>query len=85
MANQGNVSLEEAFLGKAVKKSGNFSKRRSTNMSRLIMSFNFERLLRQGASRNEAAEIVSAANGGKPEPESLLRMFRGIGKTKAEK
>jgi len=74
---RGRISLEEAFLGRASPKAGNYAKRSAARFRRMMMRYNFDELLREGATRMQAAEAVSAQFGGKPEPESILRMFRG--------
>lgn len=76
-ANAGKLSLEESFLGRSIPKAGNYAARSSKKFVRIMMRSDFEKLIREGCTRKQAAEAVSKAVGGKPEPESILRMFRG--------
>ncbi|WHZ20704.1 MAG: hypothetical protein OJF55_002853 [Rhodanobacteraceae bacterium] len=75
----GRTSLEQAFLGKTVQKSGNYAKRQNAKFQRMVMRWNFEKYIQDGLTRTQAAEIISEVWGGKPEPESILRMFRTKG------
>ncbi len=86
----GHISLDEAFLGKPKKSSGNYAKQRRTEFRKFRITFDFIQLLKEGKSRIEAAEIVSQRLGGKPDADSVLRLLRGIGpgsfgRRKAEK
>lgn len=72
----GKLSLEEVFLGRAVKKGGNFAQRRHTWAKYIHMGVQLEVLEEEGYSTIEAAEIVSERFGGKPEPESIVRLVR---------
>lgn len=76
-AGAGRMTLEEAFLGPPVPKSGNYAARSQKRFKRMAMRSNFFRFIRDGMTREQAAEAVSCAVGGTPEPESILRMFRG--------
>ena len=76
-AGGGHTSLEQAFLGRSPQKSGNYAKRDRAKFKRMAMRWDFDDLVRKGSTRLEAAEAVSELFGGKPEPESILRMFRG--------
>lgn len=83
-AGGGDVSLEEAFLGKPVQKGGVYAKRKSSQFKRMVRQWEFAGLLREGKSRKEAAEIISERFGGRPEPESILREMRGFSGYKAK-
>ena len=74
----GGMSLEEAFLGKPVQKAGNFAKRSRAKHQKVFIEFQFLKEVRAGRSREDAAATVSEMVGGKPEPESILRMVRGL-------
>lgn len=77
-SSNGVMSLEQAFLGRTVQKAGNAAKRFNSTQLKLRMRFEFARLLREGKSRQEAAEAVSQILPGSPEPESILRELRGF-------
>lgn len=88
--NSGKITLDDAFLGKPKKSSGNYAKQKRTKFRRVVMTFDFITLLKDGKSRIEAAEIVSQRLGGKPDADSVLRLLRGVGmgsagRRKAEK
>jgi hypothetical protein len=70
----GSVSLEEAFLGRPVKKGGNHAKRWYTRAKYIHMGVMLEALEDEGHSTIKAAELVSERFGGKPEPESVVRL-----------
>lgn len=90
-AANGRITLEEAFIGAPRKGAGNYAKRKNASFQRLVMQWNFADFLGQGLTRMQAAEAISTLRGGKPDADSILRMFRGVtspGKmkgTKAEK
>lgn len=73
----GEITLEEAFLGRPVQKAGNYARRRLSTMKWLRITWEFSDQLRSGKSRTEAAEAASSAVGGKPDADSILRMLRG--------
>lgn len=75
--NGGTISLEEAFFGKPISRIGNLASRRALQNNKERIEREFFRHVKNGASRQQAAEMVSGEIGGKPEPESILRMMRG--------
>ena len=74
--NNGAISLEEALFGRSISRSGNLASRRALKHYKEKMRIHFMLCIKSGASRQQAAELVSRARGGKPEPESILRMMR---------
>lgn len=80
MASRGKITLEESFFGRPKKSAGNYAKRRSSRDVRIALTMEFIRSLREGHSRTEAAEKVSALLDGRVDTDSILRMMRGIGK-----
>lgn len=79
IGSNGKLSLEDTFLGPSQKGGGNFAKRRNAKLKKIYMTMNFCQKLREGKSRIQAAEEISTWLGGKPDPDSILRMMRGIG------
>jgi len=75
---RGDVSLEEAFFGKPKKGAGNYSGRSYSRRRMIMMRWEFDGLLREGKSRNDAAESLSTMMGGKPDADSILRVMRGF-------
>lgn len=78
MANMGTMSLEEAFIGKPKKGAGNYASRKGSSFKRMKMQWDFADFMGQGLSRSQAAEALSQLLGGKPDADSILRMFRGV-------
>ena len=74
----GDMSLEEAFFGPARRGAGNFAKRSHSLHRKAHMALYFAQLVKEGKSRLEAAELVSARHNGKPDADSILRMLRGF-------
>lgn len=75
----GEISLEEAFFGKPIKSVGNYAGRKYSENRKLIIKYQFQNALREnGGRRMKAAEKVSEDWGGQIEPESILRMMRGV-------
>jgi hypothetical protein len=75
---RGDISLEEVFFGPPVKRAGNYAAKHDSKMNKIKVHFKFLKLLHEGKSRTEAAEIISNELDGKPEPESILRSMRNI-------
>lgn len=74
----GGQSLEDAFLGPPKRGGGNYA-RQATSAGRAgLLRLQFQMLLKEGKSRVEAAESLSAERGGKPDADSILRMLRGF-------
>ncbi len=74
----GAMSLEEAFIGKPKKGAGNYASRSSARFKRMRMQWDFADFMGQGLTRAQAAEALSQILGGKPDADSILRMFRGV-------
>lgn len=74
----GQLSLEEAFLGKLRKRAGNYARRRRSTIRLIHMRMELDRLVRAGQTPIEAAEVLSAELGGKPDADSILRMARKV-------
>ena len=70
----GDLSLEQVFLGPSVKKGGNHAKRHRTWARDAWMSIQLQALKAEGHSTMKAAEMISERLGGKPEPESIVRL-----------
>jgi hypothetical protein len=77
-AASGHLPLEQAFFGPAKKGVGNYAGRRSGRLRIMHMQWEFARHLHEGKTRAQAAEIISLEHGGKPDADSILRMFRGF-------
>jgi len=77
----GNLELEDVFFGPSKRKAGNYSSRRAMRIHKMLIQVRFKELISDGVSRTEAAENISELLGGKPEPESILRMVRNINAT----
>jgi hypothetical protein len=71
----GKLSLEEVFFGRPRRKAGNHAKRRTQHAKLLWMSIQMHFLLKEGYTKIRAAEEISNRLGGKPEPESIIRML----------
>lgn len=76
MGSGGRMSLDEAFLGRPVQKSGNYAKQSSARFARFMRRMEYQKLIGAGKSPTEAAEAVSELIGGRIEPESILREMR---------
>ena len=74
----GKVSLEEAFFGPPRRKAGNHAKRRAAHAKLMHMSIHMHFLLKDGHTKIKAAEMISEQFGGKPEPESIIRMLNAF-------
>lgn len=74
----GAVTLEEAFLGRSVQKAGNYAKRDQAKLKKMRIRWEFAALLRNGRSRQEAAEEISNLFHGRPDADSILRDLRGF-------
>lgn len=83
MGNMGTMSLEEAFIGKPKKGAGNYASRKGSSFKRMRMQWDFADFMGQGLTRAQAAEALSQILGGKPDADSILRMFRGVKPIKA--
>lgn len=70
-------SFEDVFFGPPIKRAGNFSARHKKEILIMHMNSEFQKLLKKGMRRIEAAEIISEKFNNAYEPESLLRIFRG--------
>ena len=78
MGSGGRISMEDAFFGPSKKGGGNYAKRNRSKFKRMAMALEFAELLRDGKPRKEIAEIISNRRDGKPDADSILRMFRGF-------
>lgn len=76
MGSAGRLTLDEAFLGRSVQKSGNYAKQSSLRFAKFMLHMEYQKLIRAGKSPNAAAEAVSEMFGGRIEPESILREIR---------
>lgn len=74
MRGAGKVTLEQAFFGSPRRKGGTHARRRATRMNYMAWGSEIERLVKSGKSRMQAAEHLSELLGGRPEPESILRL-----------
>src|SRR5262249_51782807 len=72
----GVVTLEKAFLGATPRKAGNAAKRTNSAYRRMFMAVEYEKRVRDGMKPFDAAEEVSLLVGGKPDADSIVRMFR---------
>lgn len=84
-ANNGEMTIEESFIGPTKKGAGNFSKRDNSKMRKVLMQWNFLKMLREGLTRMQAAEAISLAHNGKPDADSILRMMHGIARKRSKK
>ncbi|MBB1061863.1 hypothetical protein [Marilutibacter spongiae] len=75
---RGKMSLEEAFFGPTKKGAGNYAKRTASRFRKVWLTWEFDRMLREGMTRSEVAEELSNQMGGKPDADSILRMMRGF-------
>lgn len=74
----GKVSLEEAFFGPPRRKAGNHAKRRAAHAKLVHMDIEMYLLVKDGNTKIKAAELISERFGGKPEPESIIRMLNAF-------
>lgn len=71
MADQGRMTLEEAFFGRVRKSAGNHAKRSKSKSRKSMMRSHFLMFLHGGDSRAEAAEKVSALFGAELNPRAF--------------
>lgn len=76
-AADGNMSLEQAFLGRTVQKAGNSAKRFNSRIRKMRRQWEFAQHLDNGKTREEAAEAV-ANIAGSPTVDSIMREMRGV-------
>lgn len=81
----GDVTLERAFLGPPIPKSGNYARRSNAKLRKGRASVIMTRLISEGMSRDQAAEVISMANGGKPDADSIKRTVKPFVRRKEEK
>lgn len=77
-ASCGKCTLEHVFFGPTKQRAGNYAQRSNKEFARLVMQWEFQRLLGEGKSRVEAADFISEKVGGKPDTDSIVRMFRKV-------
>lgn len=71
---RGTLTLEECFFGRPPRKGGVLAKRRGTRSRYVHWGIKMQGYIEDGHSQIRAAEMVSEDLGGKPEPESILRL-----------
>lgn len=71
----GRLTLEEVFFGRPRRRSGTSAQRQAQRKKWHGIAVEFDLLIRQGHSKIRAAELISERLGGKPEPESIVRML----------
>ena len=76
-ASNGEVSLEEAFLGPPVPKAGNHARRKNAQLIAMLKALDMTRLLNEGKTKTEAAEVLAERFGGTPE--TIMRTVKPIG------
>lgn len=81
----GAISMEEAFIGKPKRGAGNYASRSNSRFRRMKMQWDFADFMGQGLTRIQAAEAVSQLVGGKPDADSILKMFRGTRPSKTRR
>ena len=74
----GDISLEEAFLGKPKPKAGNYAKQSRTRFKKMMMSADMDAHVRSGLTRIEAAERISEKWNGSVEPETIARTIKPL-------
>lgn len=83
MAANGEISLEEAFFGPPIPKAGNQARRKNALLIKFSKSLDMARLLKEGKTKMQAAEILAEKYGGTPE--SIARTTGTFSTRKPEK
>ena len=79
----GKVSLEDAFLGRPVRKAGNYASRSRARFRNMYLRMNLEEKISNGMSKTQAAEQLSLESG--IEADTIVRVAKPFRRSKKRK